>query len=344
MALYQIKLTPVDTFFFGGEKHDSNEKANYFVESNCYPQQTTILGFLRYLLLLKNELIGTNKIKTEGESFIGKESFDYNKHDQTFGKINSISPLYFIKDSEVYFPAPLDFGYAMSQLNNNYFLSKNDKKYTAKNDPLNLKFISAEGESLIDLYCKVPGKSIVFPVNQTGNEKAEEGTSKDEKFYKQTSMKMNPGWSYAIKAEISLDLTAEIMFLPFGGEKSLFKVEITKCNDKAEFGSKMNNYSRQLPLIYFLSDSFAESEINSLVAFAVNSTVSFRNLRSNVNTENYAALGKNTNGLKRSSRYNLISRGSVFYFENSEKRAKALKILEKDYCSKIGFNYFKLIN
>jgi len=344
MALYQIKLTPVDTFFFGGEKHDSNEKANYFVESNCYPQQTTILGFLRYLLLIKNDLIGTNKIKTEGEPIIGNESFDYNNHDQTFGKIGSISPLYFINNNEIYFPAPLDFEYEMGQVNSNYFLLKKDKKYTAKNDPPNLKLISIKGESLIDLYSLDPGKSIVFPVNQAGNEKAEEGTSKDEKFYKQTSMKMNPGWSYAIKAEISLDLTDEILFLPFGGEKSLFKVEISKSNDKTEFGSKLNNYSRQLPLIYFLSDSFAESEISSLVAFAVNSNVSFRNLRSNVNTENYSALGKNTNGLKRSSRYNLITRGSVLYFENSEKRTEALKILEKKHCSKIGFNYFKLIN
>ena len=94
-------MTPVDSFFFGGEKHDNNEKANYFVEFNCYPQQTTILGFLRYLLLIENDLIGTDEIKTKGEPIIGKESFDYTNTNQSFGRIKSISPLYFLLKGDV---------------------------------------------------------------------------------------------------------------------------------------------------------------------------------------------------------------------------------------------------
>ena len=43
MAQYKIKITPLQYYFFGGEKHDEEFKINYSVESLDYPQQTTIL-------------------------------------------------------------------------------------------------------------------------------------------------------------------------------------------------------------------------------------------------------------------------------------------------------------
>lgn len=54
---YLITLTPAGNYFFGndrgfGDKTDNpNAILNYLVSGLKYPQQTTLLGFLRYELL-----------------------------------------------------------------------------------------------------------------------------------------------------------------------------------------------------------------------------------------------------------------------------------------------------
>ena len=244
----------------------------------------------------------------------------------------------------MYFPAPLDIDYQMNLEKGNYFLSKDKNNYTAKTGQPSLKLVNVKGKSPILLFSEKPSMSVVYSSKQTGNEKTLDESLKDEKFYKQTFMKMNEDCSFGVLAEIEQEITDKVLFLPFGGEKSLFKVEIQKKNGPLNLALDYLDFKRDAPLIYFLSESFAESKIMKLVAFAVNNVVSFRNFRSSIETTNYAGFGKTSNGLKRSLRYNLISRGSVLYFENTEKRADAIKILEKEHCKRIGFNAYKLIN
>jgi CRISPR-associated protein Cmr3 len=344
MAYYQIKLTPVDTFFFGGEKHDNEEVVNYFVESNCYPQQTTLLGFLRYLLLVRNNLIGSDMLKTKAEPIIGEKSFNYQIPQQSFGEIKSISLLYFLKGEQVFVPAPFDVNGQIELENDNYILKIMGKPYKAKDGLPNLHLISIKGDSTIRLYDEGPLNSVVFKVLRTGNEKSDKGESNEDSFYRQSFMRMNTDWSFAFQAEIEEDLATDTLFLPFGGEQSMFKVDIVSQEKKIELSPELKNYSRKLPLIYLLSDCFVEDNIMQLTCFAVNRISSFRNFQSSVNTMNYSAFGKNSNGLKRSNRYNLITRGSVLYFSNNNEREQALKLLEKNHCKKIGFNHYKLIN
>lgn len=344
MAYYQIRLTPVENFFFGGEKHNHEEVTNYFVESNYFPQQTTLLGFMRYLMLVKHNLIGTGNIKTEGVPVIGKESFDFGNTALTFGKIKSLSPLYFLLDGTIFIPAPLDLDFILERVGGNFILKKNNSVYTTKMGALPLTLSDRKGGNPILVYDDEPGKSVIFKVSQTGNEKAKQGESRDESFYKQDYLKMNPGWSFAIQAEIEEDLAEETMFLPFGGEQSMFKVDIQKQEVKVNLVPELEKYRRNIAGLYLISDCFAESSLLNLTCFAVNQIVSFRNFRSSVNTSNYAAFGKTSNGLKRSARYNLLSRGSVLYFPDETARQAAIGILTKDHCINIGFNNWKLIN
>ena len=96
---YLIKLTPHKHFFFSPNSgSELGNKSNYYKESLFFPQQTTILGFLRHQLLIQNKLITpfekaisvkNHSIATE---LIGTESFNGKLH-QTFGCINSISPV-----------------------------------------------------------------------------------------------------------------------------------------------------------------------------------------------------------------------------------------------------------
>ena len=90
---YRIQLTPLDTLFFGGENTFGQDSgANYFAQSNRFPQQTTLLGVLRHQILMQNDAFPlTNDNKEKATQLIGAHSFDVNAHNQ-FGSIKSLSP------------------------------------------------------------------------------------------------------------------------------------------------------------------------------------------------------------------------------------------------------------
>lgn len=121
---YLIKLFPLDTFFFGGEHtFGEGQKANYFAKSNLYPQQSALLGMLRYQILKKTNLLGPGADQAQVKACIGLESFKlYNggrlqcgRPDFSFGRIKALSPLFLLETKpekeEFYFPMPLDYGY-----------------------------------------------------------------------------------------------------------------------------------------------------------------------------------------------------------------------------------------
>jgi CRISPR-associated protein Cmr3 len=357
MANFQFKLTPVDSFFFGGEKHikDKNGdlQTNYFVESLAYPQQTTLLGMLRYYLLLKNNfpMNGakiTNQI--EAEKLIGAKSFDFNLVPENMGVIETLSPLYFCNDKGEYFQfAPLDLDFEMDKdfrlfkpLKNGSSNYYNSKEHYFK---ITQSLVSAKGHKFFL-------KELIESVQQTGNEKSEEGENKDNKFYKQVSKRMNPGWSFCFDAEIG-DLaglkSGDKLFVQLGGEKSYFKLEVTATK----------RYDFQLPAkyrtnqnyVYCLSDCFVDSAVLDLSNAAVNKFVSFRNFQSNVkNTSNYSGFSRtDPQQPYRSSRFNLLLRGSVMYFNTVENLTKALELIQHrndsgteklryDHCMNTGFN------
>lgn len=101
MSNYLIKLTPLDKFFFGQKKTFGDDNANYFVYSSHFPQQTTLLGLLRYQLLqiAGEEVFKDNKIQNEHKAgeLIGEQSFSpFVKDKLQFGIIESLSPVFII--------------------------------------------------------------------------------------------------------------------------------------------------------------------------------------------------------------------------------------------------------
>lgn len=101
MSNYLIKLTPLDKFFFGQKKTFGDDNANYFVYSSHFPQQTALLGLLRYQLLqIAGEgVFKDNKIQDEHKAgeLIGKQSFSpFVKDKLQFGIIQSLSPVFII--------------------------------------------------------------------------------------------------------------------------------------------------------------------------------------------------------------------------------------------------------
>ncbi|MDR1441038.1 MAG: hypothetical protein LBJ02_01370 [Bifidobacteriaceae bacterium] len=114
-----IKLTPLEPYFFGGERtfHYAgvNETGNsYFIRSLDWPTQTTLFGTLRYLGNRKKGN-GTGGFQRDDEA-IGPDSFNLGVHGQSFGWIESISPLYLVNDSNEWL-VPVPFDHRADELN-----------------------------------------------------------------------------------------------------------------------------------------------------------------------------------------------------------------------------------
>lgn len=348
MPNYQIKLTPVDTYFFGGDKHRVKKNwstkterliANYFVESNQYPQQTTLLGMLRYYLLFRSKKLlnqnSTDSDRTDAKDLIGKKSFAFGGTND-FKKIAYVSPLYFINKGKTYQFAPFDLEY---ELDDNNILKKRDKNFNAKkhyDDITTHKLISAE-QDVIKL------SDILTTEKQVGNKIVTAGNSNTEGFYKMHKKKLKEGWSFAVDAEIDLnDLDKEKNFVPFGGEKSIFEIELRKSEPMQI--SLPNKYQRKQSFVFLASDAFVKSETMKLVQFAVNQFASFRCLISNIsNTIHFNDLPEDqtkTGGIKRSQRLQLLKRGSILYFNNQTDRDNFIQNLQTPGETKIGFNKY----
>ena len=118
MTDYLVKLTPLTPFFFGGENtFGEGEETNYLAKSNYFPQQTTLLGLIRYELLRQNELLGTDPISKNWEAIIGKQSFQYENTQFTneYGAIDSLSPVFLMNKDTSYYPQAMDWAMCEKQ-------------------------------------------------------------------------------------------------------------------------------------------------------------------------------------------------------------------------------------
>lgn len=103
MPTYLVKLTPLEKFFFG-QKHKFNEddSVNYYLRSARFPQQTALLGLLRYQYLQHADtgIYENNKIVNwrEADALVGPFSFNPQANNE-FGQIQSLSPV-FLMDTQ----------------------------------------------------------------------------------------------------------------------------------------------------------------------------------------------------------------------------------------------------
>lgn len=99
MAHYLIELKPISSFFFGTEDPKSDdEKVNYFQRSAYFPQQTALLGMIRFQLLKQYGLLPINDNTDMASRLIGEKSFYVSSELPSFGVIDSLSPLMLLKD------------------------------------------------------------------------------------------------------------------------------------------------------------------------------------------------------------------------------------------------------
>ncbi len=171
---YFITLKPIDTFFFGGETtFNGGQKKNYFVQTEDFPQQTAILGMIRYQILANNNLLMSKKSTGSDEKCaslkVGAESYSPESSKLDFGKIVSISPVFLYNEDtkEVAFYAPYDQAVMPKNL-----CTYPDERYSLALEKSNIKVYSLQHQEQKDFYKLI----------KKHKKKHEDYTSKDKIF------------------------------------------------------------------------------------------------------------------------------------------------------------------
>ena len=101
---YLITLTPMGKFFFGGDmtftvNGKDTDFTSYIIRSNKFPQQTSLLGMLRFLILRNDRNVFDSSSQsiidtTKAKDLIGDRSFEITGSKGSFGVIKNISPCF----------------------------------------------------------------------------------------------------------------------------------------------------------------------------------------------------------------------------------------------------------
>lgn len=377
MAHYLVTIKPIEHFFFGVEKVGNlGNRKPYYLETTESPQQTSILGLLRYVLLLKEGKLGKKDFATDPEviGLIGKQSFTtFPPQELEYGKIKTLSPVFiYNKDNETaYFARPLDWKYRFVKKDSgcrvSYGLDDHTLGFVPFLDGYNAKdgidpyLISSKGESIPLWYDEKTKEGVLRKKAKAGNQKkperfldksatdSEKTEAKDEAYYKQEFLYMERPYAYACVAEIDMVEMEEFKtVLPFGGERSSFAISFELLKDTASVDQYYFNLQPQNDYlkIELLSDAYVEQDILNHACFAISETIGFRNLTTKTTTGNYNRISrdKNHNCANLSdNQLQLLKRGSVLFFDSVEQMGKAEKLLTlgKEHFTTIGYNKYR---
>lgn len=369
---YLVKLTPTGKFFFGGDMRfgigKEEEFSSYIIESSTMPQQTSLLGMVRFLLLSNdtglfdknnNEIIGK---KAEVEKMIGSTSFRVQKDKKMnlFGKIKSIGPCFIYDNEKRYYRAPMDKVFSSVEWPENptqayvngkpvklpdlkIWNGEKEEFYTGK-DYLPSYFVAmniphvnvgdsdvyiSSGKCVLKGNCCYSEDELFTKDTRIGIDKNYEGKSETNAFYKQISYRLKEGFCFAFEVEVDDDVDLS---------KELYKGQLVNLGaDASSFvfdAEKMElseNENKEGLSVVLLSDAYISKEDmkGKNIRFSINRIRPFRFLKTENQTDaSYYRINGKVNAASRSERYELYQAGSVFYFENNVDRDAFVKVLK----------------
>ncbi|MEL6676284.1 MAG: type III-B CRISPR module-associated Cmr3 family protein [Bacteroidota bacterium] len=363
---YLVKLRPHSHYYFGGEYGlGEGDRRNYLVFSRQWPQQTTLLGMVRYRLLqAKGWLAEPGKPipdKEAAASLIGEKGFRLPteeqglKNPQDFGVIKKLSPIFLMKKDESYLRA-----YPASALDASP-IPKASIWRGGSQEAFQAAYVLKDFDPKKGLSQKLYGQTSgdCLKSGEPFQEEPQIGIHKhgtEQAFYKQTFYRMAQDWTFAFyltveDCEVNL---AESVAIPFGGEKCLFQWQATRL--EAGLPSELSfsypsadGAAESLPpkeKILLLSDAWVPHEVLAQCDFAITQTVDFRFLQTNLKkTTSYAEIsqGEQKDGIiSKSGKYSLIAAGSVL-FPKAAQPAEVQGKLGLARFQQIGYNHFQLL-
>ncbi|MDE7313792.1 MAG: hypothetical protein K2N87_19575 [Eubacterium sp.] len=322
-----VKIIPLEPYAFGtdqkfcypGEK--STGKESYFVRSRTIPEQTTILGMLRFLVLKQRGLLHSDFQYTEDEKqdiarCIGPESFQFGKEKQDFGCIHGISPV-FLMDREGHYLVKNPFhntekkkGYQPMMMSDkkvetSFGEIRLPKKgeYDAKTGHATGYYHLSNGSIHQDLFT-----SVLVPGNRKNNK-----ISDDDSFFKKEFFVLKKGYCFAVFVDADDLFQTDTVSMGMGGNTFLVTSEkdrqddLDKCVKKAFAGAEHTGTEKEA-WFYALSDLVVQHQIQDVKTFCIVEQKQMRNL-----TTDYSAQSWLRKLALRGYQRNIIQSGSVFF-------------------------------
>ena len=365
---YLVTLKPVDKFFFGGDmtfKVEKSSEANkedkaanerfssYIIKSNKFPQQTSLLGMLRFLLLSNSEYFADGKIinKDGASTLIGSKSFEVSDKRGEFGCITELGACFLLDKSHggdvCYSFLPYASEYRMTEYDSPVVGYVNGQKmtipklegYTAK-DGYSARVIGSDNKVL-------PVSDIFAEDRRIGIARnIDNGKTDNSGLFKQISYRFKDfneensriaDWHFAFYVTVADECYLSKYsgsVVSVGGDNSNFvfrAVEDVKDIRPVEFQNDK--------MVVLQSPSYLSADDLQGIKFFISDTIPFRFMRTSVkNTADYTLRA----GYQRSCRYELYAPGSVFYFDCSDDALKFGKALERyEAFRQIGYNEYK---
>lgn len=370
---YLITLAPVDKFFFGGEMkfstgiQENGKKSapeiSYIIKSGYFPQQTSLLGMMRFFLLRHSKYFDGNKIidPAGASELIGVRSFSAGEGGG-YGRILRLSEC-FIREYQKngnfcrnLFPAPLD-----SEFNVDFSSGQKNGWYNGQQKVLPIltrKQSYPEKKGYVyDRYLIASGSGKTVGMDKVFAEDRRMGISRDldtgmvgdNALYKQVNYRFarqDNGSYYVFAFYVEMEDSVDILSfsgetVSVGADNSMFRIGIEQADSWLP-ESIMPEEQTAPVKISLTSPSFIKvDDTMSLPDFAITETVPFRHLNSDVRkTTSYNV---SDGGLKQSSRYDLFSAGSVFYFSGPENVRKFVDTVESaQNFRQIGYNQYRI--
>lgn len=382
---FKVTLTPLNRFYFGGEtsfliegKEFDNSNSSYIIASACFPQQTSLLGMLRFLILRNNssDIFVNGKIsdKAKAKEWIGERSFAIGT-DQGYGKLEKLSSCFLqinTKEgdksvSSLFYPAPADIAFSIDFIEPQRktildtlvgdFLFVNGSKvgkmpvitgYDAKKG-MTRRYVGESGVlNEADIF-KGDVRIGIRRNNETG--KTEENAFYKQIFYRFADHingeKVEVSFTFEVVLKEENVIPSEAI-VELGGDSSKFRLKaelLGEAEDGQEFAMNLpplywgNNKCSCFSKVVLLSDAYMERPD---CLFDISETKPFRFLKTYVDkTEHYNAFGKSEAFPSKSGKCNLYQNGSVFYFNNKDQQNDfERKIKACPEFARIGYNKY----
>ena len=358
---YLCTLKPLEDYFFGGERvfdinpHDRKEKTeriDYLIRSERLPSQATLLGMLRFLVLLNKKELNENNRRADRDkqdrqnALIGARSFSMEGEEkQDYGQILELSPLFLLENRKKAGQSP--------ELHHWIRTPANHKNGKSNYEPLKMTgpFFTERGEETLlpegydakegvaDGYLDIDSDDLEIKDSyEIFSERIQthirKGAEQDGLF-KKVSQSLDPRFRFAffccVKEEDTLP-ERETVFLGQGKSAFLFAREDVGSYGPEQIEDRIGRLPGQegLQICYalsglYLSDDTAQKGLRF-------SYILKKNLRT-LETK----WGDNfLESRRKSERYQMVEAGSMFYYpEGLNSLQEALK---NDRLQQIGWN------
>lgn len=343
---YLVRMKPLEPFTFGGEKgfgFGGEGNTSYYQTSKEQPEQTTILGMLRYIALENKGLRKEFTCYTEEDrdkiaQLVGRESFSFEKDTFEFGALKSVSPVFVVdgktKESETSYHIrnPLcnlgEKNHSFMRMTEEEVVTSNGKIRLPVEEDYNTKTALKYGYVCIGSKEKTESRyvgSLTQKDSLPGNRKNGGLTDEDGFFRREVVYfkKEYKDFAFAVFVQCEENLLPHNTVAHMGLKKSAFMVTTTEVEQDDLEERIQKAFSTGDEWYYALSDMMP---MDTIKTFSIVSKKQVRNLRTRIDQGSYQ------NVVRRDKiQYNLIAAGSVFYKEKPELQTN-------DNLEKVGYN------